>query len=352
MDDDSDDGNLPGQSFFQKNINENEDHEINEGFENDFTENKFDNQYYDSNQNYENEYNDGYYYDNYEDNNFEKNGDNYYYKEEDNKNYNNDLYEIDNKANNNNSHDYNDYSYNNSNYNKNSNNNYNNTYRKQYNNHHFYSKYNSIKPKESYITSFLTNFKLWVTLIIKTISSQNKKIIFSENNQINKEINDSFLKSYDFDSNKIKEKNNLKINLQDFSMKHTVGKNYNVEFLIIIKDKIKVFFVKKHIEIKVEGEIYFDKFPKFYFAVNKYKLTLNYKNKLKSNDEENNNKKILEINKPDQNNKFFIGMCPKYTINDQEFGKNYLEINKEQNIKDPQKEMRECLNNLIMKYEF
>ena len=29
MDDDSDDGNLPGQSFFQKNINENEDHEIN-----------------------------------------------------------------------------------------------------------------------------------------------------------------------------------------------------------------------------------------------------------------------------------------------------------------------------------
>ena len=45
-------------------------------------------------------------------------------------------------------------------------------------------------------------------------------------------------------------------------------------------------------------------------------------------------------------------MCTKYTINDQEFGKNYLEINKEQNIKDPQKEMRECLNNLIMKYEF
>ena len=29
------------------------------------------------------------------------------------------------------------------------------------------------------------------------------------------------------------------------------------------------------------------------FAVNKYKLTLNYKNKLKSNEEENNNKKIL-----------------------------------------------------------
>ncbi len=55
--------------------------------------------------------------------------------------------------------------------------------------------------------------------------------------------------------------------------------------------------MKKHIEIKVEGEIYFDKFPKFYFAVNKYKLTLNYKNKLKSNDEENNNKKIFFSNK-------------------------------------------------------
>ena len=155
------------------------------------------------------------------------------------------------------------------------------------------------------------------------------------------------------ESNKLKEENNLKIKLKDFKINHTVGRNYNVEFLIIIKDKIKVFFVKKYIEIKVEGEIYFDKFPKFYFVVNKYKLSLNYKSmKNKNDDENNNNKNILEINEPDKNSNFPIGMCPDYTINNPEFRQNYLEINREKNIKDPQKEMRECLDNLIMKYKF
>ena len=189
-------------------------------------------------------------------------------------------------------------------------------------------------------------------IIIKTASSHNKNIIFSKNEKINKEIIDSFLKNYEIESNKLKEENNLKIKLKDFKINHTVGRNYNVEFLIIIKDKIKVFFVKKYIEIKVEGEIYFDKFPKFYFVINKYKLSLNYKSmKNKNDDENNNNKNILEINEPDKNSNFPIGMCPDYTINNPEFRQNYLEINREKSIKDPQKEMRECLDNLIMKYK-
>ena len=353
MDDDSDDGTLPGQSFFKNKINEKEEYENNEIGENDdYNDNNYNNQNYENEENYENENNDGNYHGDYADNNFENFENNNYYKEDEEQEDYNYKHENDNEANNNNSNYYNN-SYNNNYYNKNRYNNYNNKYKKHFNNnYHSYPLYNSIKTKESYITSFLINFKLWLMIIIKTASSHNKNIIFSKNEKINKEIIDSFLKNYEIESNKLKEDNNLKIKLKDFKINHTVGRNYNVEFLIIIKDKIKVFFVKKYIEIKVEGEIYFDKFPKFYFVVNKYELSLNYKSmKNKNDDENNNNKNILEINEPDKNSNFPIGMCPDYTINNPEFRQNYLEINREKNIKDPQKEIRECLDNLIMKYK-
>ena len=331
MDDDSDDGTLPGQSYFRNNNYEEE--QINEICENGGHEN------YDGN--YENQYsqyNGNYYYenDNYnDDDNYQENLDNENYIDNENSNYSNSFkYENADRY-------YKKYNYSNKNKNKN--------YKYNYYNHH-YKKYSLTKTKESYLTTFSTNFKLWLMLVIKLNKEQGKIIKISENKSINNEIIESFLKNYEIELNNKKgkendTKNNLYISIKNVDLKHTVDKIYIVEFSIIIEDKIELFFVNKYIEIFVKGEIYFEKYPKFSFQVKEYKLTLN----LEKDKNNKNNDNIIEI--PDIEKEFEkceIGMCPTYCINEnKEFKKIYIDINGEDNIKDPQREIRDCLDNLM-----
>ena len=329
MDDDSDDGTLPGQSYFRNNNYEEE--QINEICENGGNEN------YD--ENYENQYsqyNGNYYYenDNYnDDDNYQENLDNENYIDNENSNYSNSFkYENADRY-------YKKYNYSNKNKNKN--------YKYNYYNHH-YKKYSLTKTKESYLTTFSTNFKLWLMLVIKLNKEQGKIIKISENKSINNEIIESFLKNYEIELNNKKgkendKKNNLYISIKNVDLKHTVDKIYIVEFSIIIEDKIELFFVNKYIEIFVKGEIYFEKYPKFSFQVKEYKLTLDLEK------DKNNNDNIIEIpNIEKEFDKCEIGMCPTYCINEnKEFKKIYIDINGEDNIKDPQREIRDCLDNLM-----
>ena len=333
MDDDSDDGNLPGQSFFKRKNDEQEepDNNINENYdENDG------NQYYQSNDNYDDYENNDNNYDQDYNNNFtdEQN----YNNEQNSSNYNNSEYDYEyvKKSYNNHNHP-NKYS------NINNRDNTNNNYRRYNNNH--YQKYNLTKTKEGYLTSFGLNFKLWLMLVIKKTSIEKKIIEFTKNEKINKEVIDSFLKFYDIEANikKENEKNNLNISIKDFELKKLVGDNYIVQFSIIIKDKIEIFFVDKYIEMKVKGEINSAKFTKFHFSIKQYKLSLD-SDKIK-NDENKNN--IIENIDSDEIKSFIIGMCPEYSINNQTYKNLYTNIYGVKNIKDPHKEIVDCFDNLI-----
>ena len=60
-------------------------------------------------------------------------------------------------------------------------------------------------------------------------------------------------------------------------------------------------------------------------------------------------KKILDMLKEDK--QFEIGMCPEYSINEnKEFRELYININGEGKIKDPQREIRDSLDNLISEF--
>ena len=340
MDDDSDDGTLPGQSYFRNN-NYEEQEQNNEIYENGGNENydeNYDNQYSQDNGN--NNYNYNYENDKYNDDDYYQenlNNENFIYNDG-NSNYSNSYqYENANRYYKN----YKNYNYSNKNKNK--------KYKYNYYNHH-YQKYSLTRTKESYLTTFSTNFKLWLMLVIKINKEQGNIIKISENKNINNEIIESFLKNYEIELNNKKGKendikNNLYISIKNVDLKHTVDKIYVVEFSIIIEDKIELFFVNKYIEIFVKGEIYFEKYPKFSFQVKEYKLTL----ELEKDKNNKNNDNIIEI--PDIEKEFEIceiGMCPTYCINEnKEFKKIYIDINGEDNIKDPQREIRDCLDNLM-----
>lgn len=332
MDDDSDDGNLPGQSFFKRKNDEQEEPEnnINNNYDEDDR-----NQYFQSNDNYDDYDNKDYHYNNGYNNNFTEEQN--HNDEENYSNYNSSEYdnEYDKKSYNNHNHT--------NKYNRNSRDNTNNNYKRNYNG--YYQKYNLTKTKESYLTSFGINFKIWLMLVIKKISIEHKIIEFIKNEQINQEVIDSFLKIYDIEANikKENEKNKLNINIKDFELKKRVGNNYIAQFSIIIIDKIDIFFVNKYIEMKVEGDIEFGKYPKFHFSIKQYKLSLD-SDKIK-NDENKNN--IIENIDLDENITFIIGMSPEYSINDQTYKNLYTNIYGEKNIKDPHKEIINCFDNLI-----
>ena len=185
-------------------------------------------------------------------------------------------------------------------------------------------------------------------LIIKYNDDKREILKLIKDKKINKEIIDTFLKNYEWELNSFKGKENLKnnihININDFNTKQTVSKNYNIEFSIIIEDNIKEYFVKKYIEIKVVGDIDYNKFPKFYFYVKQYKLTLDRSKEKNMKD----NKNIICRIKPD-GKKRKIGFCPDYSINNNEKLKMlYININGKEKVKDPQNEIYACLDNLIM----
>ena len=338
MEDDSDDGEqLPGQSFFKKKLNENKENVYNE-YEN--YDDNYEEQYYNDNGNKYCENNEDKYYGNYDDNNINNyDNDNYNEYEEEFENYNN----FDNVNQYNENNDYNNNYY----YDDDNKNNYKDKYKNgnkynshhKYNNNHYYlPKYKQVKSKEGYIASFEINFKLWLTLVIKMQYDKKKNICFSNDSNVNEEIIDSFLSNYNIEFYKIKskEKSNLQINIEGVELKQTVGKYYDFEFFIIIKDKIEIFFVDKYIKIKVSGEICYDKYPKFSFVLQQYKLNLNY------NKEKDNKDNIIKNFIPNNANDYIIEMGPEYSIKNEEFKKLYLETNGEkngQNIKDLQKEI-------------
>ena len=346
MDDNSDDGYLPGQSYF---VNKN--YENNEQYEEPENDDNYNNNHY-SNNNYGNEINDQNYqeddhYDDYEyqeDNyNNSKNGnDNETY--DDNINYNE--YE---------SSDYNHYNNDNFRYNKNNyyqNNKFHNkgySYKNNYGSYYYNNNNNDYitkKAKESYLASFSINFILWLTLVIKKSALEKNNIVFTDNEKINKEIVDSFLKYYDIKATEEKEKttkkNYFNINIVNIKIKKAVEKDYRLEFSIIIKEKLDIFFVDKFIEIGVIGNIYYNLYPKFNFCVKKYKLTLDEKNI------------ILDIDVKKEN--YEIGMCPDYEINNKKFKQLFDKISEnnqpfdkklqERKMQGPQEVLKECLNNL------
>ena len=404
MSDYSDDGGpLPGESYYvdnSKNIENEEQNIYNSEYNNEQVSSN--ENYY--NYNYDNKFNN---YDNNYDNNYVNNYNNYEQDfEEDsiqnNKNDDNHNYDYDD-SNYNDNYDndrYNDY-YENNNYNNDFN--INSNHKKKFNGknskirnnyHHnpinniFSGNHKIIRNKEYYFSSFEQKFILWLMIVIKKLSNEDKleKIKFDENDKVNKEIIESFLRKYDYEkdnNNKNKEnennKNNLKIRIENTKTEKILSNDYNIEFNIIISDEKEIYFIKKYIEIKVIGEIYYNKYPKFFFQVKQYKLSLlnegikyiqkieekseegkkQDKNNEKEKGEKDNNKNskpfdgtILNIENNEENgNKCIIGMCPKYGIEDTNFKKLYMDLKKEiseendkkEKIKGPQQEIRDYL---------
>ena len=415
MSDSSDDGGpLPGESYFYENINkiiENNEQQISN------SEQPYSNNYSDnySNNNYTNNFDNGYnnydqdyleeeesnnqiqnqndYFDNYKnDYNYDEYSDSNYYSETNNDIYNND-YENNNYNN----------SFNNINYRENNNNRNRNNYRRGGYNPNFPPKFKIKRNIEYYLSSFQQKFILWLTLVIKKLSNQNrlKEIKFDNDKKVNKEIIDGFIRLYNYQKEKNNDKkkenekieNNLKIRIDNTKMEKITSNDYNLIFNIFITEDREIFYIKKEIDIKVIGEIY-EKYPKFFFYVNQYKLYLSdegyqytkkeevkkeeEKNKKEKNDTKNKDKKnddkknkednkdkkcnknnekneeeekkiILEIkNDKESQKECIIGMCPDYSIENYDFKKLYLDLNVELNdkgekIKGPQQEIRDCL---------
>jgi hypothetical protein len=166
------------------------------------------------------------------------------------------------------------------------------------------------------------------------------------------------------------------IKIEDIKKKIVVDNDFNIEFNLIITDKLEIFFVEKYIKIKVKGEIS-AKYPKFYFQFEQYKLTLDdeimkYKKEKEedSNDKSEKEKKknniiinIENVKNEEKNNnednQYLIGMCPDYSIKNEEFFNLLMQLKnnnnendeKRKNIKGPQEEIMDILfdlNNLLI----
>jgi len=373
MDDDSDDGNWRGESQFIKNnknktIDNYKDYKDDENNYSEYNENynpnyhkEIDDLYEDNyddedNQDYnskENHYNDEDYYEDY----------NYSYYDE---TYNDDFHKY-------NYNDNDNYGYYKKNNNRNRNHNYNhqNNNNNEYNNRQFRNNNNrryrnrprfrprnggivtSSKSKEYYFSSFRIKFKLWLMIVLKI--SEKSEIKFDEDQKINEEIYESFINLYNYRKDKIENKNNTNIEIENIEIKKIIQNVYNFEFNIIITEEIKVFFIKKYINIKVIGEVDISKYPKFYFQLKQYKLELNDESK-KYQNKKKDNAIILDIKGKDDENKekmFMIGMKPEYSIENKKFKKFFEKLQnddseeskndeekKKNNIKGPQEEIR------------
>lgn len=262
MSDFSDDGYLPGESFFTNTNNNNDDNK-----EEELEECKY--FYYDD---------DNYAY-NYlgEENNFTKNYYNiipkYFNKNYEEEKYYNDINyynEMD---------QYNTSYFNNCEYYKKKK--FLSKKRNDFNtdNQHNKKKIKIYKTEDDYLSSFAMEFKYW---LINELCMDKKNITFDKNKKINKEINDSINKIFNFQ--KEKEKGNIKMDIKDIELKKIVKGDINLEFKLIINENIDVYFLQKYIEIKIKGEIVYNKNAKFYFQVKQYKITLNENKKQKNDD--------------------------------------------------------------------
>ena len=235
MSDESDDGDLPGESFITK-INKN-NHFINQ--EEEYKNNYCDIYYEEDNSskvsiprkiNTSSEYNSYYENNNYKEKDYDK--EEYY-----NRNYY-----------------YNNYS--------------NKKYYNNFRNNPV--KFKVRKNLNCYLITFGIKFKSW---LLNLICEEKKNIIFDNNDKINKEIIDSMNKYY-IQKEKEKVENKIEIDIKDVQVKKIVSTDFNIEFKIIIREEIEILFIQKLIEIKVKGEMFYNDSSVFYFHVNKYKLSL------------------------------------------------------------------------------
>lgn len=413
MSDDSDTGYFPGESYFEenKNIINNPNENINNDEEN--NEENDNNKY--SNDNYNKNYNDyeeeqQEYENNSQNNNYngEYYEEGYEYEEYEDSNYNNN-YDSSYNYSDNYSNDYNNsYSYNhnrNRNYN-NRGNNGNKGQKYKYNN--FNRSFVPInipvkRTSEYYDTSFARSFKIWLILVIKLLSDNKEKIDFyKKDEKINKEIIESLLNYFEnYINNKNdnekegeNKKNPLQINIENIQKKNIVHNDYNIEFDLIITDKLEIFFVEKYIKIKVKGEVNNGKYPVFYFQLKEYELTLTNENigtivqkkesedssdskkkkenieKKDNNDDkddksknQNNEKKkniIIKVEENEESNKnkiFHIGMCPNYSVKNKQFYELLMKIEQkykkdENDEKDENKIIRKGPQEEIMELIF
>ena len=351
--DNSDNGEFPGERYFTDNKENKENKENDENFKKEMNDDysEKDNQYENYNNNYIN----------------------YDYKEEieeyeeENQNEQNDQYDnYYNSYNYNENSNYNEYPYYTDDYDsKDSKNHFNNKqksyFKKNRNNYenkknqkkdyftggykHFIQiKNKPVITKDNCLASFQIKFKTWLIIVIKMIKEEGNPLIFDEDEKINNEIIDAFLEEFDKYMNN---KDKTKLYIKNISIKPVVGRDINILFDIIIKDQIDLFFIKKKIIINVTGEIYYDKNPKFFFKVKKYKIYLTKKinNELVENDRIIVDKICKYENIKNDN---CIEMCSKYNYNnkDDKFKKltnKYYNNKKPELKKGPQEELRECL---------
>ena len=200
--------------------------------------------------------------------------------------------------------------------------------------------------------------------------------------KINKEIIDFFIKKYKKKKeNKTENPDDDQSNflISDIKFNPVNSNDYNMEFNLIIKEEMKIYFVNKLIEIKVKGILYFGKYPKFFFNFKNYKLSLTdevikikkeeekkkeseNKNEKKNNQEKKEEYIIFQYEgKENDNDSFVIGMQPKYRMTNPEFKNLFLDYGKDLNVDDtnnkmikgPQEEIMEYISDLldIIKYE-
>ena len=333
MSDDSDDGYLPGESFFINEINDKE--------------------------NQDNVNDDEKYRYNYNCNNYEN------YSE---KNYFNEIHSINENINNESEFKdkYNEKSYCNkySYYSRNYiyydyDDNYNNDYR-------FYNKYNyylnkkrkfsntlnipknkTYKGIDNYLSSFAINFKSW---LLKTICEEKKNIIFDNNKKINKEIIDSINSHYIFEKKDGKnKKENFKLDIKDIEIQKIISRDINVNFKIIISEEIDLFFIKKYIEIKVKGEMFYNDVAKFHFQVKKYQLSL-FDEILKSKGAKNNDNIIINYEKKeDRPISDILELDLKYKNEEESKNSTKSKENNEKSI-GSKEGLKYCLNELMEIY--
>jgi hypothetical protein len=201
----------------------------------------------------------------------------------------------------------------------------------------------------------MIKFKLWLLIVLKI--SEKSKIKFIEDEKINDEIYESFINLYNYKKDKNENKNNLNFEIENIEIKKIIQNIYNIEFNIIITEELKVYFIKKYINIKVIGEVDNIRYPKFYFQLKQYKLELNDESKDYNKNKNSTiiiNKKIEEEERKEK--LFMIGMQPDYSIKNNKFKKYFEELqgndSNDDNKKGPQEEIKDIffeLNEILNK---
>ena len=219
---------------------------------------------------------------------------------------------------------------------------YNTNYYNNKKNYNHKKKYAINVDQDNYLATFKIMFKSW---LLKTLFKDKKKIVFSKNKKVNKEIKESLKKINELNSNKKNDQANIRLIIRDEKIEPIIRNEINLEFKIIIIEELEVFFIKKYIEIKVIGKIAYNKKAKFYFIMEQFKISL-----LDGTKSNNDSKeiKVIEKNEDDKLSEILeLDLHDKNNNNSEE-----SKENNENNFDnyDSEKELKICLNGLVKCY--